>query len=74
MKLTVRARRQGGSLVITIPRYIARKWKLEPGTRLVVRSTDQGILLFPRYFIPFLYPPMPAHADPNEISGLGAPR
>jgi hypothetical protein len=39
---------------MTIPRYIARHWKLEPGVRLVVRSTDRGILLYPRYFIPYV--------------------
>lgn len=53
---------------MTIPRYITRKWKLEPGSRLVVRSTERGILLYPRYFLPFLQPPMRAHADPIEIS------
>lgn len=68
VRLSVCARPQGGSLVITIPRYITRKWKLEPGSRLVVRSTERGILLYPRYFIPFLHPPMRAHRDPIEIN------
>jgi hypothetical protein len=67
VRLSVRVRRQGGSLVITIPRYITRKWNLEPGSRLVVRSTERGILLYPRYFAPFLYPPMRAHPDEIEI-------
>jgi hypothetical protein len=35
---------------MTIPKHIVRAWKLEHGTRLVVQSTDQGILLFPRFF------------------------
>jgi len=39
---------------MTIPRYIARHWKLEPGVRLIVRSTDRGILLYPRYFLPYV--------------------
>ncbi|MGQ0712828.1 MAG: AbrB/MazE/SpoVT family DNA-binding domain-containing protein [Gemmatimonadaceae bacterium] len=52
-RFSVRVRREGGSLSMTIPRYIARHWKLEPGVRLVVRSTDKGILLYPRYFLPY---------------------
>jgi antitoxin component of MazEF toxin-antitoxin module len=52
-RLSVRLRREGGSLSVTIPRYIVRHWKLEAGMRLVVRSTDRGILLFPRYFLPY---------------------
>jgi hypothetical protein len=39
---------------MTIPRHIVRAWKLEHGTRLAVQSTDQGILLFPRFFAPFV--------------------
>jgi hypothetical protein len=38
---------------MTIPSYIARHWKLEPGARLVVRSTDEGVLLYPRYWAPY---------------------
>jgi hypothetical protein len=53
-RISVRVRREGGSLSMTIPRYIVRHWKLEPGVRLVVRSTDRGILLYPRYFIPYV--------------------
>ena len=52
-RLSVRLRREGGSLSLTIPRYIVRHWKLEAGARLMVRSTDQGILLYPRYFLPY---------------------
>jgi antitoxin component of MazEF toxin-antitoxin module len=47
-------RREGGSLSITIPRYVARHWQLVPGARLVVRSTDEGVLLYPRYFAPYV--------------------
>lgn len=52
-RISVRLRREGGSLSLTIPRYIVRHWKLEPGMRLVVRSTKYGILLYPRYFLPY---------------------
>jgi len=52
-RFSVRLRREGGSLSVTIPRYIVRHWTLEAGMRLVVRSTNQGILLFPRYFLPY---------------------
>ena len=52
-RFSVRLRREGGSLSVTIPRYIVRHWKLEPGMRLVVRSTKHGILLYPRYFLPY---------------------
>ena len=52
-RISVRLRREGGSLSITIPRYIVRHWKLETGMRLVVRSTEHGILLYPRYFLPY---------------------
>ena len=50
--LRARATR-GGSLSITIPRYIVRHWKLKAGMRLVVRSTDARDLLYPRYFLPY---------------------
>jgi hypothetical protein len=39
---------------MTVPRHVVRAWKLEHGTRLVVQSTDHGILLFPRFFLPFV--------------------
>ena len=48
-RFSVLIRREGGSLSMTIPRFIVRKWKLEPRARLIVRSTDEGILLYPRY-------------------------
>jgi antitoxin component of MazEF toxin-antitoxin module len=52
-RFSVLLRREGGSLSVTIPRYIVRHWKLQPGARLVVRSTDEGVLLDPRYFAPY---------------------
>src|SRR5687768_2369804 len=52
-RISVLLRREGGSLSITIPRHIVRHWKLEAGARLVLRSTDEGILLYPRYFAPY---------------------
>ena len=50
---SARLRREGGSLCITIPRHIVRHWKLEAGALLVIRTTDEGILLYPRYFFPY---------------------
>jgi hypothetical protein len=38
---------------MTVPRYVVRAWKLEPGARLIVRTTQEGILLYPRYFFPY---------------------
>jgi hypothetical protein len=38
---------------MTIPSHIVRHWKLEPGVRLVVRSTAEGVLLYPRYWGPY---------------------
>ena len=55
-RISVRLRREGGSLSMTVPRYIVRHWNLEPGARLVVRSTDEGVLLYPRYFAPYVDP------------------
>jgi hypothetical protein len=51
-RFSVRLRREGGSLSLTVPRYIVRHWKLKPGARLIVVSTDKGVLLYPRYFLP----------------------
>jgi hypothetical protein len=34
---------------MTIPRYLVRSWKLEPGQWLVLRSSEEGIVLRPRY-------------------------
>jgi len=53
-RFSVRLRREGGSLSITVPSYIVRHWRLEPGARLVVRATDEGVLLYPRYFAPYV--------------------
>ena len=46
-RLSVKLRREGGSLSVTIPRHVVRKWKLEPGQRLAVKSTQEGVLLYP---------------------------
>jgi antitoxin component of MazEF toxin-antitoxin module len=74
-RFSVRIRCEGGSLSMTIPRYIARHWKLEPGTRLIVRSTDRGVLLYPRYFLP--YSPATSSAERGATAGTaltqGAP-
>jgi antitoxin component of MazEF toxin-antitoxin module len=53
VRACVRLRRQGGSLILTVPRNVVRHWKLHAGAALVVRSTDNGILLFPRYTLPY---------------------
>jgi hypothetical protein len=53
----VRLRREGGSISMTVPVHIVRKWKLRPGAALVLRSTDEGILLYPSFFGPFLKRP-----------------
>ena len=55
-RLSVRLRREGGSLTMTIPVHIVRHWKLQPGARLILRSTDEGMLLYPRYFLPYREP------------------
>jgi AbrB family looped-hinge helix DNA binding protein len=47
---STRVRREGGSLSITIPRYVARRLGLKPGDELLVRLTEEGIVLRPRYF------------------------
>jgi len=49
-RFSVRVRQHGGSLSMTIPRHIVRAWKLEHGSMLAIQSTDQGILLFPRFY------------------------
>ena len=56
VRATVKLRPQGGSLVISLPRNVVRDWKLEAGMRLVVRTTENGILLFPRYSLPYISP------------------
>ena len=68
VRFLVRLRREGGSISMTVPVHVVRKWKLRPGAALVLRSTDEGILLYPTFFGPFLkrprfknqpYPPQP---------------
>ena len=54
VRASVRLRREGGSLIMSIPRHIVRYWKLEPGARLVVRSTRDGILLRPLIPVPII--------------------
>ena len=49
VRFSARIRREGGSLSITIPRYLVRNWKLEPGQWLVLRTSEEGIVLRPRY-------------------------
>jgi len=52
---------------MTIPRHIVRHWKLEPGARLVLRATDEGVLLYPRYFLPYSDTSwMHGHADDGD--------
>jgi hypothetical protein len=38
---------------MTVPIHIARQWKLKAGDRLVVRSSDEGILIYPHYWAPY---------------------
>ncbi len=53
VRRSVRLRREGGSLSITVPCHIVRQWKLKAGDRLVLRSSDEGILIYPHYFMPY---------------------
>lgn len=48
-RYAARLRREGGSLSLTMPRYIVRRWQLKAGDDLLVRSTEEGILLSPRF-------------------------
>jgi antitoxin component of MazEF toxin-antitoxin module len=52
VRYAVRLRREGGSLSLTLPRYITRKWLLVPGDELLAKSTEDGILLCPRFLRP----------------------
>lgn len=54
VRVVARLRRQGGSLIFTVPRNVVRRWKLEAGQLLVVRSTQEGVLLYPRYSLPYI--------------------
>lgn len=38
---------------MTIPVHIVRQWKLKAGDRLVLRSSDEGILIYPHYWMPY---------------------
>ena len=49
VRYAARLRREGGSLSLTMPRYIVRQWRLKAGDNLLVRSTEEGILLSPRF-------------------------
>jgi hypothetical protein len=69
-RFSVRLRREGGSLSVTVPRYVVRHWKLEAGMRLVVRSTDRGILLYPRYFLPYSQAAGAPSAVPSTAIGI----
>lgn len=42
---------------MTVPHTVVREWKLQAGARLLIRATDEGILLYPAYFGPFLRRP-----------------
>lgn len=48
-RYAARLRREGGSLSLTMPRYIVRQWQLEAGDDMLVRSTEEGILMTPRF-------------------------
>lgn len=48
----VRVRKEGASLSVTIPKYVTRLIGLAPGDELLVKVTEDGILLRPRYFKP----------------------
>jgi antitoxin component of MazEF toxin-antitoxin module len=53
VRFTVRVRREGGSLSLTIPRHIVRHLGLESGDELIARMTEDGIVLRPQYFRPW---------------------
>jgi antitoxin component of MazEF toxin-antitoxin module len=42
-------RREGGSLCVTIPRFATRGLQLQPGDVLLVKLTEEGIVLRPRF-------------------------
>lgn len=56
-RLSVVVRKEGGSLSLTVPRHVVRKWRLKAGDRLMVRTTDEGILLYPRHPLPVVRGP-----------------
>ncbi len=47
MATEVTLRRAGGSVSVTIPSAMARRFHLEPGDRVQAIETEQGILLSP---------------------------
>jgi putative addiction module antidote len=47
MAVEVSLRRAGGSVSVTIPSEMARRFHLEPGDRIQAIETEQGILLSP---------------------------
>ena len=47
MAIEVSLRRAGGSVSVTIPSEMARRFHLEAGDRIQAIETDQGILLSP---------------------------
>jgi hypothetical protein len=46
---STRIRREGGSLLVTIPGWITRRMSLEVGDTLLVKLTEDGIVLRPRF-------------------------
>jgi AbrB family looped-hinge helix DNA binding protein len=45
---SVRVRREGASMSVTIPKYVTRLMSLQPGDDLLVKLTEDGIVLRPR--------------------------
>ena len=54
IRWTVRVRKEGASLSVTIPKYVTRLIGIAPGDELLVKVTEDGILLRPRYLRPSL--------------------
>ena len=47
MAREIKLRRSGGSVSATLPADLVERFKLQPGDRLFVTETEQGILLSP---------------------------
>lgn len=47
MSTKTTARKAGGSLVVTLPKEIVDRYRIEAGDQLFVIETDQGALLTP---------------------------
>jgi AbrB family looped-hinge helix DNA binding protein len=45
-------RREGASMSLTIPKHVTRLVGITPGDELLVKVTEDGILLRPRHFKP----------------------